>query len=240
LRAPCAIDAQTVAPHTVRTVRGANAADRASAINATVSAMVADDGVTAVAIIPASYSLDPAYFAACLAVFDRHRDLGVVSCWQDDGAAGYVRPCPAFPYQWIANDAGLPAVMRAEAFTAAGGLRTELSSDDGHHDLINAILAGGWKAVTYPAAFVVSSDAYPARATNHTRTVLRQRLPAEYERDASFVTAFLAAPERERGLKLHDVMRLPLGTQASLAFDAVRHPGRALRWIQTHWRSAVR
>jgi len=97
--------------------------------------------------------LQPGFIAACETVFERRPEVGIVSCWTqyygtDDKV--WVKPCPAFPYQWLSNEAAPFSAVRTEALDAAGGFRPAMGNGYDMWDLFNAVMAAGWVAVTVP------------------------------------------------------------------------------------------
>jgi hypothetical protein len=97
----------------------------------------------------------PGFLAGAEAVLRHRPEVGIVSAWSrvagERGSAVRVRPCPSFPYQWLSNEACGCAVFRSAALLEAGPFRTELGGGFEAWDTVNAVLARGWAAVTYPA-----------------------------------------------------------------------------------------
>src|SRR5207245_254155 len=88
----------------------------ASAKNAGIEAILASDlnplGFT---FLGPDARLQPGFVAACEGVLHRCREVGLVSCWAQHAGTVEVKPCPAFPYQWLSNEAVPFSVIRTEA-----------------------------------------------------------------------------------------------------------------------------
>lgn len=138
--------------------------------------------------------LRPDYLAVCEDVLRRRPEVGLVSTFTwHFGAADQIwaRPCPAFPYQWLANEAATFSAVRTEAFDQAGGFREILNGCYSDWDLFNAILAGGWVGVTVPLVlgdYRVREDSMLRSASAHAhgrmRRALMERFPEDVRRDA--------------------------------------------------------
>ena len=134
------------------------------------------------------------YVATCESVLTRCREVGVVSCWTQANAshqALWVKPCPSFPYQWVMNEAAPVSVVRTEALQEAGFFRTVMNQGYEDWDLVNAVLAAGWTAVTIPrilATVPAENDAVFTLPSTHTSGKMYQaildRFPDLVQRDA--------------------------------------------------------
>jgi glycosyltransferase involved in cell wall biosynthesis len=239
-RALQSIEAQSSRPAAVTVlnqVSDRNEASQAQAVSRAIRALVEDHGVAGVALVPGSAALTPDFVALASTALDRDPELGILSGWLDDGADGFVRPCPAFPYQWIADDVADVLVVRAEAFMAAGGLRKLLPPPYARWDLCNAILVAGWKAVSFPAVVATveaATSATPRDSADAALLVraLRERFPEEFARDSAVVASLVNAPPHDGELRARDVLRMPVRAQLSLALTAARNPRRALGWLR--------
>jgi glycogen(starch) synthase len=209
------------------------------ALSGKVRALLEQQRAAGIALVPSSVTLAPAFLDECSKVLERNPEVGLISCWVDDGARGFLRPCPAFPYQWLQDDVAPVAVIRAEAFAAAGGLRQELPLGYARWDLHNATLAAGWLALTYPAVLATTSEPIPRQHDSardaELRRLMYDRFPEAFLRDTPFLAALAGARFRDRGLRVRDVLRMPLREQVTLAFDAMRRPRHALGWLRARW-----
>jgi glycosyltransferase involved in cell wall biosynthesis len=145
-------------------------------------------------------------------------EVGLVSCWTGKAGAKYrasVKPCPAFPYQWVVNEAAQFSAVRTEALLEAERFRPVMEDGYESWDLFNAVMAAGWAAVTIPAVLgegVSEATSLPRsphdHVPGHMRRLLIERFADLIARDAPDVI-LLAASNSEH---------LPVG-QAML-----RHP----------------
>jgi len=97
--------------------------------------------------------LHPRFVAECETILGSCPEVGLVSCWVGDSSDRdklWIKPCPSFPYQYLANDAVSFSAVRTEALREAGNFRSELSRGYEEWDLVNAVIAAGWRAVTIP------------------------------------------------------------------------------------------
>jgi glycogen synthase len=97
--------------------------------------------------------LNPRFIAECESVLRYCGEVGLVSCWVTNSANGdklWTKPCPSFPYQFLDNDAVSFSAVRTEALLEAGNFRSGLSKGYEQWDLVNAVIAAGWRAVTIP------------------------------------------------------------------------------------------
>lgn len=106
------------------------------------------------AFLSAEDRLRPGFVATCESVLQRCPEVGLVSCWvhrySEDSGGIWIKPCPSFPYQWLANEAAPFSAVRTEALREADNFRLEMNQDYEDWDLFNAVMAGGWGAVTIP------------------------------------------------------------------------------------------
>jgi len=210
-----------------------------TALARAIRTMIDEHAVAGVALVPASVSLEPRFLEVCEDVLARNPGLGILSGWTDRGPAGFLEPAPSFPYQWIVDGIGDAAVVRAEAFLQAGGLREHLPLRYARWDLWNAILATGWKALAYPGMLATRQRAPTARHRQRADPALvqslRERFPKEFASDAETVGSLETRRGAEAEPHVRDVFRLPFREQVGLALAAVRQPRRALGWLRDHW-----
>jgi hypothetical protein len=210
-----------------------------TALARAIRTMIDEHAVAGVALVPASVSLEPRFLEVCEDVLARNPGLGILSGWTDRGPAGFLEPAPSFPYQWIVDGIGDAAVVRAEAFLQAGGLREHLPLRYARWDLWNAILATGWKALAYPGMLATRQRAptgrHRQRADPALVQSLRERFPKEFASDAETVGSLETRRGAEAEPHVRDVFRLPFREQVGLALAAVRQPRRALGWLRDHW-----
>jgi glycogen synthase len=140
----------------VRERRGGSSAD---AKNAGAAAALLAASPLGLAFVDARVRLHPDYVASCERALRHAPDVGLVSFWTaaGGGAWHHVPPCPAFPYQLLANEVAPAAVVRADAWREVGCLRSALHGGFEEWDLANAVMASGWVGVTYPG--VLAEDA---------------------------------------------------------------------------------
>ncbi|MFN0178293.1 MAG: glycosyltransferase family 4 protein [Gemmatimonadales bacterium] len=205
------------------------------ALSRAIRSMIDDQLVAGVALVPASVALEPCFVERCEGALARTPDLGIISGWVDRGPVGFDQPTPAFPYQWLTDGVGDSAVIRAEAFLQAGDLRDGLPIAYALWDCWNAILMAGWKALAYPGVLATRDRSVVptgrAVAGNEWHQTLRGRFPVAFARDAETVRALELLPASDREPRVREILRLPLRQQLGLAFDAVRRPREALRWL---------
>jgi hypothetical protein len=222
----------------------------------------------AVAFVDAGMRLASGYVNACEQVFERCAGAGVVSAWhrcvgaKPSASSVFVRPCPAFPYQWLSNEAAFVPAIRMQALATAGPYRAELDGGFESWDVVNAVLAAGWEAVTYPAilsesAQSVVEDPVIANSPAHAamRRALLTRHPSLLARHAPVLIELVEAgppwsgprsrPRRApRGVGLataqaltpRDILRAPLSEKLMVLRRALADPGLALRWLAWHAR----
>ncbi len=97
--------------------------------------------------------LDDECLSVCELILQRCKNIGIVSGWTrqiGDYPKLRIRPCPAFPYQWVLNDVAPLSILRVAALREAGHFRQELGRGYAEWDLANAVLAAGWIGVNAP------------------------------------------------------------------------------------------
>ena len=120
----------------------------------------------ALAFLDAIDRVRPDFVAACEAVFLRDPEVGLVSCWALDLARGksrWTRPCPSFPYQWLANDVVPFAAVRIEALLEVGRFKDGMDPGYNCWDMFDTVMAAGWMAVTVPMVLGEAHFEQPAR-----------------------------------------------------------------------------
>jgi hypothetical protein len=215
-----------------------------AALARAIRSAIDDHAVAGDALVPASVALEPRFVDACSEALARNPHLGILSGWTDHGPEGFAQPTPAFPYQWLIDGIGDAAVVRAEAFLHAGGLREHLPPRYAKWDLWNAIMVAGWSALAYPGVLARRGNVPAARHHEPPDAAvlraLRERFATAFAADAEAVRALEAIPGDEGPHPMHEVFRLPLRKQVELALDAVRQPRRALGWLKAHWSRVTR
>lgn len=183
-------------------------------------------------------------------------DVGLVSPWMQTLAGDYpvaVPPCPVFPYQLLDNETIPATVIRAEALMEAGWFRREMNNGYERWDLINAVMAAGWIAITYPELLCDRLEDR-ARTTGRNRQ-LRQNLLARYPeivaRDAIELVRLLESrvhrgesnPQADSSffhiLRLSDVFKLTLEQQVRVVLKALREPKSAVKFMMWHVKNVV-
>jgi glycogen(starch) synthase len=145
---------------------------------------------------------EPDLLSAYQRALERCPGAGVVSCWGTHPDSSLIGPCADLPYQLLANEAGTCVAVRAAAFDAAGEIAADLPAGYDLWATINAILAAGWSAVTYPALLVASpntADQASDRSRAHWQAWPRvlERSREELTRHAVILLVLLGS-ERDR------------------------------------------
>lgn len=167
------------------------------------------------AFLSAEERLHAGYVDACESVLQRCPNVGLVSCWtQHYGANDKIRikPCPAFPYQWLANEAAPFSVIRTEALREAGNFRP-VSRGYEDWDLFNAVMAAGWIAVTIPAimgSYKVEEDLMQREMPDYSYRKVHQdlleRFPEMIVRDARDIVLLAASNMAQSLCEMKQVM----------------------------------
>lgn len=213
-----------------------------------------------IAFIDASCRLEPTFVEACETTLRSCPEVGIVSSWTRLNAemgTTLIRPCPAFPYQWLRNDAATCSALRTTALLRAGLLCPELDGKLASWDLVNTVMAAGWAAITYPAVLADEGDAARAMAApsdERMRQALLARFPDLVARDASALVLLrdaMRAPAGVAGLGRGDVpvvaqvlapgdiVHASLARKIQIARRALREPVNALRWLAWHGRRSL-
>lgn len=186
--------------------------------------------------LDADDKLCPDYIETMEKVLSQRPEVGLLSCWTHHFYAvdrAWVQPCPAFPYQWLSNEAATFSVVRAEAFEAAGGFRKLSGHGYEDWDLFNAVMAQGWVAVNVPrilGEYRVREDSMlrqmSAHAHGRMRKELFDRLPELVARDAQDIALMSDA------IGWWTIREEVFTLRASIARarQMIRRPHLALRW----------
>jgi len=204
------------------------AGDLVSAKNAGIEAILASDvnplGFT---FLGPEDRLQPGFVAVCEAVLRHCHEVGLVSSWARHARKIWVKPCPAFPYQWLSNEAVPFSAIRTEALSEAKLFRAGLSQEYEDWDLCNAVMASGWKAVTVPEILgshaIRHDDLTSAHVRGRMRRALLERFPECIARDAKDI---LLLAESERNWSPHDRL-FSLRGRLALVRMALRYPRKA-------------
>lgn len=174
-----------------------SSARSASASNAQAVAWIRENGTRPLAYLFMTDAdrLDPDFVHRCNSIFGRCSEVGLIGTWTTDPEPR-TPPCPAFPYQWLANDVHGPFAVRAAAFDDAGGFRTDLAGGLEIWDLVNAVMGSGWVAVNVPQILSHRSpiEALPslsAATDSSARRSLLVRFPELVARDATQLVLML-------------------------------------------------
>lgn len=193
---------------------------------------------------------EPGLVRAYLHTLERSPDTGVVTSWGSMPDTAAIGPCPTFPFQLLANEAGTAVAIRRTALEGAGALAGDLPSDYAIWAAINAIMAEGWSAVTFPAPLLERARPDPTRPPGHWRrwTRVLERTPAQLERHATRLLLLLDS-ERERLLSrmsivprehtrsANAIFHLPWPQRKAVLREVIRRPGRAawrIIWLTKH------
>jgi glycosyltransferase involved in cell wall biosynthesis len=154
--------------------------------------------------------LDPDFARRCNDIFRRCPEVGLIGTWTRDPEPR-TPPCPAFPYQWLANDVSGPFAVRAAAFEDAGGFGADLAGGLEVWDLVNAVMASGRVAVNVPQILshrVPVEEVAPslyATMDSSARRRLLSRFPELVARDATDLVLML---ESDKTRSVRQAVRL--------------------------------
>jgi hypothetical protein len=128
--------------------------DSASARNMAIEAILgAGLQPLAFVFLEPETDLDPEALGLFEKVLQACPEVGLVSSWVAPPRArdrGSMPPSPSFPCQWVLNEAAPFAALRTAALREAGLFRRFPSEAYQAWDLVNAMMAAGWVAVTLP------------------------------------------------------------------------------------------
>ncbi|MBI3812116.1 MAG: glycosyltransferase [Nitrospirae bacterium] len=209
--------------------------------------------------LDAADRLHPGFTETCEAVLRHRPEVGIVSPWVQwigEVHRFVAHPCPAFPYQLLSDESVSAAVIRTEALREAVEFRAGLNSGFEQWDLVNAVMASGWAAVTVPRLLAERVMTYEeaARLANpavhsRMRRVLLARFPEVVARDAQplvhllesrmFQSPSVVPPKPEltpraasgRTPASSEILRSTLSQQGMLVRKALRDPKAALRFV---------
>ena len=185
--------------------------------------------------------LDADFVAETERVLTECPSVGVVSFWtgsRDAGADVRVRPCPAFPYQWLWNDAAPCSVVRVDALEEVGELGPIGSRSHADWLLVTAVMAAGWAAVTVPR--ILGSQrtdvGNPQPAASAVRRELLQRFADAAAPDTQELVLLTSSP----GAVWLGREELSARDYARMAWEARGAYGRVLRWLLSKVRIELR
>ena len=209
-------------------------------------------------VVPEGFDIDADFPDTARRVLAHTPDAGLVFGWVTNVNAQDPATCPAFPYQWLANQGSPVFAIRREALADLGA-----DSLQSFHEpfatwaLVNAILVAGWKGVTAPiVAGTMTSDTGPACTgrslrREEMRRLVRARHQELFSRDAQVLVALAESgalderhnesgnhtlpPDRWTGLTMRDVRGLTMRDKLALALQAIRDPARSIAWLRGHW-----
>lgn len=187
--------------------------------------------------------LEPWALATVAEIASRTPDAGLFTSWAKDR----FRPAPpAFPYQWLENEADGLVFYRTQAIEQAGGIP---ANGLDAWELANAIMAAGWAAVPLPtmlgrrAAGTTDNDVPVSQTRDRAR--LLARFPDLVAQDAAALVSLLegraghrytaTALNRESISSAVAVLRRPLPGQAAIILRAARQPIKTAHWLL--WRA---
>ena len=137
--------------------------------------------------------LEPDFVARCEAVLLQCPEVGILSCWFDEvekGSGLKIKPCPAFPYQWVSNDTDSVIVIRTEALRESGLFRRSMPNGLENWDVVNSVMAANWVGVVIPEMLVArhqTDDPIGAMSATEyavARREILERFPDLIARDA--------------------------------------------------------
>jgi len=220
------------------TVRQGNL-QAATAKNAGIEAIASVASPLGYVFLDESDRLRPGFISECESTLEHCEEVGIVSCWTgDDKAAGDDRfravPCPAFPYQWVINEAAELSAVRAEALKEAGNFRPFMEDGFENWDLFNAVMAAGWIAVTIPARLAAQghSESGATRSVhNHSvgwmRKSMLDRFPDLIALDARLLVLLVESRAAENLRNESHTLR----KQIALARTAVKELNKAIMHV---------
>ena len=196
--------------------------------------------------------LEPDFVATCESVLLRCPEVGILSCWVDEverGGGLRIRPCPAFPYQWVSNDADSLLVIRTEALREAGHFRRSMPNGLENWDVVNSVMAANWVGVVIPEMLVVRHrtddpiDAMSATEYAVARREMLEKFPDLIARDAKEI-ALLTESAMNWGLSVElavlrerlTTIRRMVRSPRAIAFFILRKVKHQLRVLRGRYR----
>lgn len=183
---------------------------------------------------------EPALVEACARTLERCHEVGVVSSWNANPDALTIGPSPTFPYQLLRNDAGTSIAVRAAALEQLVAGEPDLPPDYALWAVVNAVLALGWAAVTYPALLLTRDRARTELLPVHWRAwprILAQSPPELAEHAPTLLVLLRAELDRlerkvtvvprEHTSSATTTLRLPALQRIAVLREAARRPRRA-------------
>jgi glycosyltransferase involved in cell wall biosynthesis len=250
---------QPTVPSSVTTVRLDPGESLTSALARTPS-----DAAIGVAVTFDDFTIGHTTLLMAAAVLQRYPEIGLVSGWIAENPALCGSAPPAFPYQWLFNDAKGVVVFRRQALGNMPAVERDATGEESMWELANAVLAQGWKGVALPMVIGCPSvmNRHPRAAPeNDTFTEpgemlrhFREVYPALFDQDVELRALLLdlganAADQIQRGtrrasgrlwvdrwrnLTPGELWRLPLRDKGALLGAALRDPRRTLAWLRNH------
>ena len=193
--------------------------------------------------LDAGAELQPWAIQSIVQLAGQAHDAGLFVCWSGERLRSAP---PAFPYQWLENEAEGIVCYRAEAITDAGGI-----PDDRLHEwaLGNAVMAAGWAAAPLPALLGYPASQATSNEVPAAQTLARRRLLAAFPEllagDAQALVGLLESRtadsaqartmSRESVGSAVSVFRRPIREQMEIAIRAARQPIKTTHWAL--WRA---
>lgn len=191
-------------------------------------------------------------------------DVGLVSPWVQTVSEDYtvsIPPCPAFPYQLLDNETIPATVIRTEALMEAGRFRREMNDGFEQWDLINAVMAAGWIAITFPELLGdhLQKGGRIAGGNWRLRRELLARNAEVVARDATVLVPLLESRVQRskptsrgksssqdgdsatfrRIVRPRDIFKLTLEQQVRVIRKALREPKAAVKFLMWHAKAFV-
>lgn len=196
----------------------------------------------AFAFLDSADRLQPHFIETCEQAMRSQPEVGVLSAWvriAGDSGRFIAKPCPAFPYQVLSDDTTPSSAIRTEAIEEVGRFRGLMANGYEQHDLVNAAMAAGWIAVTFPGLLserVAGSGAKWRLSTPGWHQKMRRemlaRIPEIVERDARELVLLLDVRTVPLiGLTARQILRMPMREKLYLLLEAILRPGGALRFV---------
>jgi len=208
--------------------------------------------------------LDPAdhlyavYIEAIDPLFSHCPDVGLVSSWMQavtEEEPFIAPPCPAFPYQLLKNETVPATAIRTEALLEAGRFQAGLESGFEQWDLVTAIMASGWIAITYPELLsdrIRGHGAVMVEQRRMRRDILA-RFPDVVARDAQDLVHLLESRVHQSEARIghaersnfhirrpSDVFGLTLEQKIRVVRKAIRNPKVAINFMVWHTKGCLR
>lgn len=193
--------------------------------------------------LQAGAELQPWAIQSIVTLAGQAHEAGLFACWSGERLRSAP---PAFPYQWLENEADGIVCYRTRAIADAGGI-----PDGPLHEweLATAIMAAGWAAAPLPALLGFNASQSTNSEVPAAQTLARRRLLAAFPdllaRDVQVLVGLLecrtgggtraAALSRESVGSAASILRRPLREQMEIAIRAARQPIKTTHWAL--WRT---